>query len=355
MISQNSNHKTKVAFNISPLAGDHEVRGIGTYTKNLLTALKKLDEVEIQEFSDIEKIKDADVVHYPFFDLFSHTLPVIKKFPTVVTIHDVIPLAFPKAFPPGIKGFLNNFLQKISLNNVAAVITDSEASRKDIREYLGVASKKIYVVPLAPSPHFKAIDDKTVLNNVKRKYSLPDKFALFTGSVNFNKNLLNLTEGVIKAEIDIVFVGKGFETRNNLNHPELRSFAVFLEKFAHHPRVHILGFVKEEDLVAITNLAQVLLLPSLKEGFGLPILEAQACGTPVITSETSSMPEVAGDGALFVNPYNIVEIANAIVKVLYDDKLRDQLIRKGFENVKRFSWEKTAANTVKVYRYVLQK
>lgn len=342
----------KVAFCSSPLTSGHQHRGIGTYTKNLVKELKKQKDVQIQEFSDLSGVKDTDVVHFPFFDLFQHTLPLIKKWPMVITIHDVIPLLYPTAYPPGIKGSWNLILQKLALKNVSAVITVSEASKEDIIKYLGVPAEKIYPIGEAPAGHYRKINDSKSLKEVKGKYNLPDKFALYTGNVNWNKNLLNLTEGAIAAGIDLVLVGKSFEEKGNLDHPEMQSFKEFLNHYGKNPQVHILGFVENNDLVIITNLAQVVLLPSFAEGFGLPILEAQICGVPVITSNLSSMPEVAGFGALLIDPGSVESISGAIGKIIKDEKVRDQLIKEGLENVKRFSWEKAAKETVQVYEKI---
>lgn len=343
----------KVAFNILPTSTGHKTRGIGFYTKNLLEELKKRSSLQIQEFTDLGEVKDAEVVHYPYFELFNRTLPLSKKFPTVVTVHDTTPLLFPKAYPPSIKGLVNLFWQKMALKNIAAVITDSENSKKDINKFLGVAIKKIFSIPLAPSAHFKKIQNRELLNKIKQKYSLPNSFALYVGDVNWNKNLLNITQACQNIGVDLVLVGKSFEKKEDLNHPELKSYRQFLKKFSPNSQVHMLGFIEEEELVIIYNLAVVTLLPSFYEGFGLPILESQACGTPVVTSDVSSMPEVAGEGALLVNPYKVAEIEKVISSIWDDASLRLNLIKKGFDNVKKFSWEKTAAETIKVYQYVI--
>lgn len=345
----------KIAFCNLPLLNNHQARGIGTYTKNLLESLKQDSKLHIQEFSDIREIKNADVVHYPFFDLFQRSLPIFKKIPTVVTIHDVIPLVNPTAYPPGIKGSLNSYSQKLSLKNVAAVITDSKSSKEDIIKYLGVSAEKIFPIALAPASHFHKINDIEELKRVKRNYHLPEKFALFTGNVNWNKNLLNLSEAVLKAKIDLVLVGKSFEEKNSLDHPEMKSFKDFLKLYSNNLKVHILGFIPDNDLVIVTNLAFVQLLPSYYEGFGLPILEAQACGVPVITSKISSMPEIAGRGAIYVDPENVNEISKAIVELSKDQELINKLIKAGFENISHFSWKKTAVETLAVYQHVLQK
>lgn len=339
----------KIAFCVSPLLNNHSTRGIGSYTKNLLENLKKIPKLHIQEFSDISEIENADVIHYPFFDLFQKTLTIKKKIPTVVTIHDVIPLEFSDHYPAGIKGSINKFLQKKSLKRVAAVITDSQYSKKSITKHLGISENKIFSIPLAPIGYFHKIDDEKRLEKIKDKYKLPSKFALFTGNVNWNKNLLNLSEASVKADIDLVLIGKSFEERNNLYHPELKSFKQFLKKFSSNPKIHILGYIPDEDLVEITNLADLQMLPSFAEGFGLPILDAQICGTPVITSNISSMPEVAGRGALMVDPASVEDISRAIKRITDNKEIREELIKEGFKNVKRFSWEKTAQDTAKVY------
>lgn len=343
----------KIAFNSSPLKSGHKIRGIGFYTKNLLENLQTNPDIAIKEFSEISEIKTADIVHYPFFDLFQRTLPLRKKFPTVVTIHDIIPLLFPQHYPPGLKGSINNFWQKLALKDVRAIITDSQSSKKDIIEKLQFNSQQIFVVPLAAEERFRPLKNTNQLQEVQKKYHLPDNFVLYIGDINWNKNLVNLAQGCIEAKIDLVLVGKGFDKKENLNHPEMQSYLQFLTKFADLETVHLLGFIPDEEIVAVMNLAQVLLLPSLYEGFGLPILEAQASGTPVITSNLSSMPEVAGDGAIFVDPYSVRDISSAITKVINDQKLRGDLIRKGFINCRKFSWKKVAEETIAVYRKIV--
>lgn len=343
----------KVAICSEPLVSGHKNRGIGRYTRNLLKFLRRRTDLEIEEFSDLRKVKGADVVHYPFFDLFQKTLPLRKRFPTVVTIHDVTPLVFPVCYPPGFRGSLKNLWQKMALKNARAVITDSHSSEDDIVKYLGVARRKVFSVYLAAEDAFRPVRESAKLQLIRRKYSLPEKFVIFVGSVNWNKNLLNLTEGALRAGTDIAFVGGDFKNLVDLNHPEKRSFREFLQRYSRNPKVHLLGFVPENDLVKILNLAECLLLPSFYEGFGLPILEAQSCGVPVITGNVASMPEIAGGGAFLVDPYNSAEISQAVGEVSENKLLRRKLVDLGFENVKRFSWEKTAEETVKVYKQVM--
>lgn len=344
----------KIGFDITPLGDGNKGRGVGNYVVNLLNSLKAADKHEIIEFNRTSMKFDVDLIHYPYFDLFKNTLAIFRTKPTVVTIHDVTPLVFSKHYPSGIKGRINLKLQKIALKSVSAVITDSEASKKDINKYLTYPEDKIHVVYLASSGDFKKIDDSKKLSEVKSRFNLPDKFALYVGNVNWNKNILNLTEAALESDIDIVLVGKGFKS-SDLDHPELRSLREFNQMFADNPKVHILDQLnKTEDLVCVYNLASMTLFPSYYEGFGLPILESQSCGTPVITSNISSMPEVAGDSAILVNPNSVEEISHAINMILNDKEQRAKLVKEGYENIKRFSWSKAAQETIKVYEKVFK-
>lgn len=344
----------KVAFNTSALKTGHELRGIGTYARNLLEVLKKTEGIEVQEFENQNQIKDADVVHYPFFDFFRISLPLMKRFRMVVTVHDVIPLIFPEHYPPGIKGSLIYKIQKLSLKNTKAIVTGSKSSKKDVVSYLQIPDEKVFAVYLAASSVFKKISNEQVLKKIKQKYNLPDKFAVYAGGVNWNKNLLGIAYACRKSQVDLVMIGGSFETEYKLEHSELKNYKKFLTEFKHDKRVQIKGYIPIEDFVAIVNSAEVLLLPSFYEGFGLPILEAQACGVPVITSNVASMPEVAGEGAIFVNPYNVDEISKAISRIIQSKEKKDELVRKGFENIKKFSWEKCAGDTIRAYQFAIQ-
>lgn len=343
----------KIAFFIPPQ--NHSNRGIGRYFQNLFAHLKKIKDFELVEFSDFKKLRNIDLIHFPFFDFFHFRLPLIKKYPTIVTIHDVVPLLFPKHYPRGILGSFALSYQKIALKNIDAVITDSNCSKKDIMQVLKIPEKKIFSVSLAHSPEFRKINDKQALTEISKKYNLPDTFILYVGDVNWNKNLINIAKASKLSGIDLVMVGKGFSQRENLDHPEMRSFKELIRKYSGDPAFHFLEFVPEKDLVVIINLAKALILASYYEGFGLPILESQACGTPVISSNLSSMPEVAGKGALFVDPYSVESIKEGILRILADKSLRDQLIKEGFANAEKFSWDKTAEETAEVYKYVLNK
>lgn len=347
----------KVALDVSPLKSGHQFRGVGFYTRNLAEAFKKLERRNFSaELVEGKLPLDCDIVHYPYFDFFFLTLPMAKKRPTVVTIHDCTPLVFPKYYPPGIKGNIKLTIQKLSLNNVKRIITDSENSKKDIIKFLNVPEEKIKVIYLAAGNMVRRITDQSTLSKISIKYKLPKKFVLYTGDVNYNKNLIGLVKACRLVKITLVIVGKqaaeeNFEFENKENQP-LKELNKLIEE---EKDVLRLGFVNEEDLSSLYSLASVYCQPSFYEGFGLCILEAMICGCPVVTSNISSLPELTGGAAILVNPQNYEEIARGIKQVIEDKKIQDKMIMAGFKQAAKFTWRKTAIETVKVYEEVLAK
>jgi glycosyltransferase involved in cell wall biosynthesis len=341
----------KVALDVSPLKTGHQFRGIGIYTQNLKEAFEK-SRISDFNFELVEGRKipaDCDLVHYPFFDLFFLTLPLNKPKPTVVTIHDVIPLVFPQNYPPGLKGSLKFQGQKFSLKGVKAVITDSKNSQKDIFKYLNYPLEKIYVVPLAPASHFKVIKEESLLNNVRKKYNLPNNFVLYVGDVNYNKNILGLIKSFagLKGETSLVLIGKAFLEKNL---PETKEIEKLIKSLKLEKKVFLLGFLPTQDLVAVYNLASVYCQPSFYEGFGLPVLEAMACGCPVVAAKTSSLPEICGQAAILVDPKNINDMIKGLEKAFLE---KESLREKGLVQAKKFSWGKTAQKTYEVYQKVV--
>lgn len=345
-------NKIKVAVDITPLTSSHKIRGIGSYTENLIAELKSKNwGIDLIYFSRGENVK-ADLVHFTYFDLFFHTLPIFKRSKTVVTIHDVIPLVFPDHFPRGARGSLNLFLQKLTLKNINAVITDSNNSRNDIEKYLSIDKSKIHVAHLAAAKAFKKIDNKKLISRVTIKYDLPRDFILFVGDLNWNKNILNLLEAVKISKKKIVLVGKSFL---NTNLPEAKSVRDKISKLELKNEVIFTGFVKTEELAILYNTAKVTCLPSIYEGFGLPVIESMACATPVICSNNSSLTEVGGNAPIYCDPLNPKDIASKINLIFnLEPEKRVDLEKKSIEQASRFSWQKTAEETVKVYMSALQ-
>lgn len=348
----------RIAIDISPLENGHKVRGVGFYLTNLKNALKNFFSNNTYIFfTQKDKLPiNVDLIHFPYFEPFYSTLPFYTRIKTIVTVHDLTPLVFPKSFPVGIKGFIIWQIQRLKLRKVSAIITDSVSSKKDIERIVGIPSDKIHIVYLAANEEFKnkkfTVEN---LNEIKKKYKLPQKFALYVGDVTWNKNLPRLVSAVIKANIPLVMVGKALISDNfDRSHP-WNSDLVQIQTLTHkNTNIIRLGFIPNHDLIGIYRLATVFVMPSLYEGFGLPIIEAMSAGCPVITSHEGSLPEVGGDAVLYVNAYDIDSIAKGIQEIFHNEALRKKLRQKGLEQSTKFSWEKTARETCKVYESVME-
>lgn len=352
----------KIAIDISPLSDtrvlSHRVRGTGFYLTHLQEGLKKyFPQNEYIFFTRDQKIeKDIDVVHYPYFEPFFLTTPLRKPQKTIVTVHDLTPFVFPQYFPSGMKGKIRWQINKFLLQKTDAVITDSLSSKKDIIRFAGVKKDKIHVVYLAAGEEFKKVHvSKTDIQSLRETYNLPDRFVLYVGDATWNKNLPRLLEAVKRAQVPLVMIGKTLTTKNiDRENPWNQDLLRVQEMIEMSTTVQALGFVPTEDLIALYNLATVFVMPSLYEGFGLPILEAMSCGCPVVTTKEGSLAEVAGDAAMYVDAYSEEAIAEGIKKVWDDTALQEELQRKGLIQSEKFHWEMTAKQTVEVYKKVYE-
>lgn len=350
----------KVAIDISPLRSASKYRGIGKYTEKLIEALKKLpvEDFRLLLLEGESVPADCDLVHYPFFDLFSLTLPLVKPKPTVVTVHDVIPLLFPRRYPSGWRGRFKLAVQKFSLKGATAIITDSHNSKRDIAGYLAYPQERIFVVYLGPSEDFVSAPSRAAIMGVKNKYRLPDKFALYVGDVNYNKNIPCLVRACQKIGLPLVIVGRQAAEKNfDRSHPENQDLVWLQEKIKEQekPSIFALGYIPEKELLAVYLLAVVYCQVSLSEGFGFPPLTAMNCGCPVIASRRGSLPEVCGAAAFYVDPEDEESLARGIKRLITDDKTRRNLIAEGFRQVKKFTWQKTARQTYEIYKKLVEK
>ncbi len=353
----------KIAIDITPIKGDlqgHKVRGVGFYLEYLKRSLLQYQsEHTFVFFARGEAIdKTVDLVHYPYFEPFFITLPIFENHKRVITVHDLTPLVFPKHFPAGVKGNLSWQVQKINLKNSQRIIGDSEASQRDIAKIAGIKKEKIDVVYLAAAEEFKEKEDGSASrrrkNELRKKYNLPEKFVLYVGDVTWNKNLPRMIEAIKKVKLPLVMVGKTLvEKKFDQKNPWNKDLVAVQKLTEDVDYIHKLGFVPTDDLVALYNCATVFVMPSVYEGFGLPILEAMQSGCPVITTKGGSLPEVAGDSAYYVDGYDMTSIANGIEKVFSTKDLQETLIKKGREQAKKFSWEKTAQQTIAAYKQCL--
>jgi glycosyltransferase involved in cell wall biosynthesis len=347
--------KINILLNTDPLNNANAYRGVGMYTKFLFEYLQKIDSLKIVKSTSVQAQSfNPDVVHFPFFDLFFTTLPVINARKTVVTIHDVIPLIFPKHYPTGVKGSLALKQQQMALKTVEAVITDSKASKKDIAQYLGYSQEKIHVIPLAGNPNIKQTSQKEI-QRVRKKYQLPKEYVLYVGDINYNKNIPQLIKAIkyLPKKISLVLVGKNFKEQNI---PEWQWIQTQIELSNVSDRVCMINNIQAKDdseLSAIYSGAFCYVQPSLYEGFGLPILEAMQAQTPVVSCQNSSLLEV-GAGNVVYTDCNAESIADGVKQVMaWTDEKRAEVIEQALGWANTFSWDKTAQETYVLYQSLL--
>lgn len=325
------------------------------YTKNLIDALETYGKQHTYLYFTGHQLvpQDADIVHYPYFDPFFLTLPLVKLKPAVVTVHDLIPLVFPYKFPAGVRGAIKWQVQKLSLRGAKRIIADSLSSKNDIARITGIKKEVIDTVYLAPDPAYHPVTDQSALDGVRRKYSLSKQYILFVGDVNWNKNVIGLLRAFASLRqhrellhYKLVLVGRSFLQDSLAETQEINQFIL------DHDLEHVVicpGNIPAGDLAGFYSLASVYVQPSHYEGFGLPVLEAFACGCPVISSSASSLKEIAGPAILV--PPSPDDLVGGILRALTTD--REAQTARQFEWVKRFTWKRTAKETVLSYEKVL--
>ena len=343
----------KVAF-VRPPLSEHAFRGTGSYYRNLLISLKKEDGLEVTAIENGAPVGNFDIIHYPYFDPFFLTMPLISKKNTVVTVHDLIPLKYPDKFKSGIKGLFKWFIQKGTLCRSRHIITDSHSSKKDIAAITGFPEKDIRVIYLGIENVFRKISDNRILMPVLTRYQLNTPFILYVGDINWNKNIPGLIKALSFLEKEngtpqLALVGRGF-VNNSGNLTEINKLISDLNLDGKIKRI---ADVPSDDLVALYNLAEMFILPSFDEGFGLPLLEAMACQTPVISSDRGSLAEISGRAVFSVDPNDSGQMGKAIKKLLKNKELRDRLVAEGILQSQKFTWEKTSRATVNVYKKIL--
>jgi len=376
----------RIGFDIRPFL--RQATGVGIYYKNLLFSLASIDrynqyflfsssykdrffQEELPPFSHRE-FRDArypvklinflwQKVGWPPLDKFFNTeldlthSPIPLLLPTkgkkIVTVYDL----FFMDFPAFVKGEARkNFAQKIenSLHQADGILVISQFVKDQIIERFSLNEDKIKVVYLGIDQGFSNKPSATQTEIVKKKYGLPAKIILFVGAIEPRKNLVKLIDAlgfIQKKSVDapLVIVGKkGFDYQNLIKK---------IEKNKLQSKVLFLNYLPDEDLKILYHLASCLVLPSLSEGFGLPLVEAMASECPLVISKTSALPEIALDAALYFHPDDAEEMANQIITVMDNEEIRKNLIEKGNQRVKDFSWTKTAENTLEFYRAVLDK
>lgn len=349
-----------IAIDVSPLHDANAVRGVGFYTKRLVYALQTYaPQHEYHLISNPTQLTtlQPDLIHYPYFDPFFLTLPRRQTTPIVVTVHDCIMLAFPQYFPKGIKGWLKLQLQTWNLQHTDAVITDSHNSKIEIQKYYRIQQSQIHVAHLAVEDYFQTVEDPAIQESAKNKYHLPDQFLIKVGDINLTKNFSVTLQALSQVpDAHLVLVGKALiaDQENQPIIPELQSIIDQIQQLKLQDRVHRIGFVPDADMPVLYTLARATLQNSLYEGFGLPALESLACATPVISANTSSLPEIVGEGTgLLVDPTSIEQTAHAIQEILAMPPAEyRQLSQNALTQSKNFSLEKLAHDTVRVYESI---
>lgn len=296
------------------------------------------------------KKEGCDILHCT-----SNTAPVNTSIPLVVTLHDIIYLESISIFKKGGTWYqkFGNLYRRWVVPKVVErgkkIITVSEFEKKRISRYFGWPedNDRLTAIYNGVSEHFKKITNRQELQRVKELYNLPDKYFFFLGNTDPKKN----TPGVLKAYAD--FVKQHSESiplvMLDFDRDELKKMLAGIGEPGLINNILLTGYVVNTDLPAIYTMCEVFLYPSLRESFGIPMLEAMRCGTPVITSNTSSMPEVSGGAAFIVDPYKPDEITAAMRKLIADAKLRNDLIEKGFVQSAKFSWKSMAVEVLKLY------
>jgi len=308
--------------------------------------LKRIFHLTVKSLFKESMLGPVDIVHSTTF-----CAPRFKdaKKRLIVTIYDLTVITHPECHQR-----LNIMHCKKGIEDAVkyadAIIAISEHTKKDLIDIAGAPEELVTVTPLAANPDLMPVTDKSTLDNLRRKYKLPADYILFLGSLEPRKNVTTLIkayarlpEGYKKKHHLVIAGAKGW-----LNSPVHDT----IKKLGLLDKTNFPGYVDRSDLSALYSMADCFVYPSLYEGFGLPVLEAMACGTPVITSNTSSMPEVAGEAALLINPLDEGELTAGLEKILGSKPLREEMRRQGFIQGKKFSWERCAAETLKVYKKV---
>ena len=355
--------------------------GIGTYIRNLLRQLSRIDQsteyivlchdedstfaAELGEnfrpvadnsasYSIREQVtvpldlrrERAKLFHAPHY-----VLPPLTPCRSVVTIHDCIHLRFPQYLPSRLGYAYARSSMWVAAHHSARVLTVSEASKRDILEYFNVPESKISVIYNAMDERFSEEPAADEVMRVRERYQLNDPFILYAGNIKPHKNLERLIEAfhlIRKGELEfakLLIIGDEISKYAGLRRT--------VHRYKLHKHVRFFGFVPDATLAILYRLARVFVFPSLYEGFGLPPLEAMASGTPVITSNVSSLPEVVGDAAMLIDPYEPDAIAGAMRRVMLDDRLRDDMRERGLARAREFSWGRSVRRIKDIYDEVL--
>ncbi|MBI2755792.1 MAG: glycosyltransferase family 4 protein [Chloroflexi bacterium] len=289
-----------------------------------------------------------DLLHCPYW-----SNPLIAPWPTVVTIHDVIQFVLPEYAWRKISKLYFQLVSR-SARRADAVIAVSENSKNDIVRILGIPPERIHVIGNAVDASLYPVRDAWQLAAVRERYGIGPRYILYFGGFDLRKNVLRIIEAYshlperIRNEYQLVIAGR-YQYLGSPLYPDPRPA---VEQRGLEGRVVFTGQIREQDKAPLFSGATLYTFPSLYEGFGITVLEAMACGTPVLTSNLSALPEVVADAGVLIDPYSVEAITQGMESVLDDAKLQDELSRKGLERARLFTWEQVAEQTLRVYREI---
>ncbi len=357
-----------------------EKQGIGIYTQNLMDHIIPFDDKNeyvlfyrnpeyLGRYKQYGHVKEKlvksynkviwDQIKIPIemsrerIDLLFHTkftVPLLTRRKSVMVMHGSEWFVH-----PGNCGMIDRFYINIMMpmycKKATAISSVSRFTADDIIHHIGVDSRKLYVVHSATDPHFIPVRDKDTLENCRSKFDLPERYILYIGKSYPGKNFLNVIKSLrlikdqLEAPVKLVAAGD-LEMDFEEYHDQIRSLEL-------KDDIVPTGWVSQRDLPAIYSMAELLLFPSMYEGFGIPIVEAMACGCPVVTSETGAPPEIAGSAAMFVDPMDVGNITETVLKVIRDKDLRESMINEGFSRTKKYSWDKAARETLDIFHAIM--
>jgi glycosyltransferase involved in cell wall biosynthesis len=356
--------------------------GIGRYTYNLIKALHTVAPEEdfvifhnpqllntrydVDELGRHPNIQLVPVDVPPFSLKEQYRLPLlVKRFSlellhspyyvkpywlpcqSVMTFYDVVPLLYPEYLPSWWAKPLFNLTARLALRRAAGIITISQSARDDLLSFFSLPKRKVWVTPLGVDQRFKQLKDELIAD-LRQRYRLPPRYILHLGINKPHKNLVHLLEVFSRLDTETKLLLAG---REDARYPQAHQVA---EQLSLAKRVLFLGEVADDDLPLLYSGATLFVFPSLYEGFGLPVLEAMACGTPVVCSNSSSLPEIVGDAAIMLDPLDQEAWLATIRELLQSEALREKMRAKGLQRARMFSWEETARRTWEAYLRILR-
>jgi glycosyltransferase involved in cell wall biosynthesis len=287
---------------------------------------------------------NAHILHVPG----GASAPILRRRKLVMTVHDIAPTRHPEFLPSARSRWYWGKWIPFTARLADCVIVPSVATKQDLVEVVRISADRIHVIPLGVTLNPTEPVSPAIAEKVRSTHHLPDQYLLYVGTIDRRKDYKTLLEALHRIEKEICLVVVGTLIKGRTDFPQL------IERLGLTERVRILGYVPDQDLPVLYKEAAVFVYPSFYEGFGLPVLEAMACGTPVITYNTTSLPEVVGEAGILLDlPVSPETLAAQIVRLMEDDTLRLELVARGIERAARFNWRATANLTVKAYEALL--